>query len=56
MVLGCKKDSSCEVNKNYCCLECSNFNLCEEPCMSLLNGETNKERVLKLCNNAIKLK
>ena len=56
MKLGCKKDTLCKnINKGFCCLECSNFNSCEEPCMPLLNGETNKENILKYCDNAIEI-
>lgn len=56
MKIGCKKGVLCsDINKEYCCLECSDFNTCKEPCLPLINGETRKEHVLEFCSNAIDL-
>lgn len=56
MLIKCKKGCLCgSVNKDYCCLECNNFDTCKEPCMPLLNGEIDKEKVLNLCKNAIRI-
>lgn len=53
MIIKCKKGYSCsDTNKDNCCLECGNFKSCEEPCQYLLDGETNKSKVLELCKYA----
>lgn len=53
MIIGCKNGCLCDdINKDYCCVECSNFNSCKEPCIPFLNKEYGKEEVLNLCKKS----
>lgn len=53
MIIRCKKGCLCsDINKDYCCIECDNFDNCAEPCEYLLDGNYHKEDILELCKNA----
>lgn len=53
MIIGCKNGCLCsDINKDYCCVECDNFNSCKEPCISFLNKRYDKEEVLNLCKKS----
>lgn len=50
MKIGCMDKLKCEhIDRKYCCVDCTDFIKCEEPCMYLLDGEINRDKIIKLC-------